>query len=724
MASEKGIITYTATAFEQDSGQAMKNDIVRALIELITNCDDAYARAKMIGAIEIIIRRPAKKGETTEIVVRDKATGLAPQGMKDNFVVLGGDKSGFASGEEVRGLFSRGSKDTAWFGYTVFESIKDGQYSRLVLGSDGKWEFDSSKADDSHYTSLGLKVGENGLSATMCVTRKDTRIPELRDLVSRLASHVQLRQVVSTQNVTITEFRNGKMTQSPKVVWESPKASVLFDGDIDVPGYDCQAHLLISRLENRSDGPVNEYSVHGIEVRGRRAAYMNSIFGQTGGGVGLVHGVLTCSKIDDLIRSFGASGEGDEKNPMRLVSRSRDGLEETHPFMRALTVAVLEKLKPILAELEPKIIESGSPELKRDMGTLAQLLAEELKADLDEDDDRGLGGNQPTESNPIILIPPLLKARVGSKRSMTVLVYAGSVAASGLKVAVSSSACQALGEPGELRPHATFPDTLVGQVRLAMMALGSATVVVSAKADSALAGTAEVVVHDSDNEETEPTALEWKNSAMSVTVGKTRSVRLRAPLSLGPTGELVATVSLDSPNIRLEDEEVTLTLTDRGWLEARVHVTGLSHATESCGIIAQAAGETAEGTIKTIVPNPLNGLNLEMELVDKSQGPIRGEIISGDTGLKLVIYGRHRALADRLGPLQSDGSYARDTELDTLVVIAEIMASVAGDHVLISKVAKDPSLYRDIDFIVYERTKLVDRYLRILVEGLRVTRGK
>jgi hypothetical protein len=724
MATEKGIITYTATAFEQDSGQAMKNDIVRALIELITNCDDAYARAKRVGAIDIIVRRPAKKGETTEITVRDRATGLDPQGMKDNFVVLGGDKSGFAAGEEVRGLFSRGSKDTAWFGRTIFESIKNGQYSRLVLGSDGKWEFDTGAADESHYKKLGLDATENGLSATMVVSRKDTRIPELRDLVSRLAHHVQLRQVVAVQAVTITEFRDGKLIQSPKVVWEAPKSSVLFDGDIDVPGYDCQAHLTIARLEDRSDGPVNEYSVHGIEVRGRRAAYMNSAFGQSGGGLGLVHGVLTCPTIDDLIRSFGASEGEDEKNPMRLVSRSRDGLEETHPFMRALTVAVLEKLKPILADLEPKVIESGSPELKRDMGTLAQLLAEELKVDLDDEDDHGVGGNLPTEDNPIVVIPPLLKARLGSKRSLTALVYAGSVAASGLKVAVSSSACQALGSPTDLRPHATFPDTLVGQVRLMAMTLGSATVVVSAKDDPSLAGSAEVVVHDSEGEETEPTSLEWKNSAMSVTVGKTRSVRLRAPLSLAPSGELLARISLESPNIRLDDDEVTLTLIDRGWLEARVHVTGLSHTKETFKVVAEAAGEVAEGTIKTIVPNPLSGLNLEMELVDKSQGPIRGEIISGDAGLKLVIYGRHRALADRLGPLQSDGSYARDTELDTLVVIAEIMASVAGDHVLITKVTKDPSMYRDIDLIVYERTKLVDRYLRILMEGLRATRGK
>jgi hypothetical protein len=72
-----------------------------------------------------------------------------------------------------------------------------------------------------------------------------------------------------------------------------------------------------------------------------------------------------------------------------------------------------------------------------------------------------------------------------------------------------------------------------------------------------------------------------------------------------------------------------------------------------------------------------------------------------------------------LGSLRSDGSYTRDTELDTLVAIAEVMASVAGDYVLMLKAKQNPDLMHDIDLVLFERTKLVDRYLRILIEGLR-----
>ncbi len=719
MAVKKGFIKYAAAGFEQDSGQAMKNDVVRALIELITNSDDAYARAKKTGRIEVIVRRSEDKGEPIQITVRDRATGLDPQSMEESFVVLGGDKSGFAEGEEVRGLFSRGSKDTAWFGKTVFESIKDAVYTRLELNHTGDWESESVAADDSHFTSLGLKDGENGLSATIVISRQDTRVPDLRNLVDRLSKHVQLRQVVDTQEVIVSEYRNAKLIQSVKVVWEVPSSTVLFDGEIEIAGYDCRAHLVLCRLAVRSDGPVTEYSEHGVEVRGRRASYMNSSFGQKSDAMALVRGVLTCPMIDELIRSFGQSGASDEKNPLRLVSRSRDGLEQTHPFMTKLSAAVLEKLKPILADLEPKQTESGSPELRKDLDTFAKLLAEEMKSDLEDDDDGGVGGKLPTAMNPIIVIPPVAKIRLGSKGTLTVLVHESSKGAEGLSVAVSSGVCSVVGKPTEMKHHVSFAETLVCQIRLEAIALGSATVVVSAASKPTEAGAAEVVVHDSGEEESEPDCLEWRNASMSVTTGKTRSVRLRAPLSLAPSGELMAKIALEGSNIRLEDANMTLKLTSKGWLEARVRVTGVSHSPDSCKVTATAAGETAVGVIRTTLPNPTGGLNIETELVDEFSGPLRGKVVEGDTGLKLVMFGRHRGLSSRLGSLRSDGSYTRDTELDTLVAIAEVMASVAGDYVLMLKAKQNPDLMHDIDLVLFERTKLVDRYLRILIEGLR-----
>ena len=50
-----GQLQYTSRAFNQDAQQAMRGDIIRALIELLTNADDAYTAkgGKIIISIEI-----------------------------------------------------------------------------------------------------------------------------------------------------------------------------------------------------------------------------------------------------------------------------------------------------------------------------------------------------------------------------------------------------------------------------------------------------------------------------------------------------------------------------------------------------------------------------------------------------------------------------------------------------------------------------------------------
>ena len=57
--TKSGKIVYTERAFEQDADLAMGNDIVRALVELITNADDAYGSNE--GGIEVVVTRSAGK---------------------------------------------------------------------------------------------------------------------------------------------------------------------------------------------------------------------------------------------------------------------------------------------------------------------------------------------------------------------------------------------------------------------------------------------------------------------------------------------------------------------------------------------------------------------------------------------------------------------------------------------------------------------------------------
>jgi len=55
MKAKHGRVTYGSRAFHQDATEAMAGDIVRAVIETITNSDDAYASKS--GKIKIEIEQ-------------------------------------------------------------------------------------------------------------------------------------------------------------------------------------------------------------------------------------------------------------------------------------------------------------------------------------------------------------------------------------------------------------------------------------------------------------------------------------------------------------------------------------------------------------------------------------------------------------------------------------------------------------------------------------------
>lgn len=696
----------------------MKNDVVRALIELITNSDDAYARLEETGRIEITICRWSEKVKPIEISVRDAATGLTPDKMVECFAVMGGNQSGFSQGQEVRGLFSRGSKDTAWFGRTQFQSIRDNVYSNLTVYADGTYETEASvKATAKLRTVLGLGKAENGLMATIFVERRNSRVPEFRVLKEKIASHVQLRGLVAHQTVSMSEYKDGRLIQEVPVVHETPKQTTVFTGEISIPSFACKAALEIAVLTERVEGPVNEYSPHGIEVRGQRATYMNTIFGQSGAGTGKIHGTIRCAKIDELIRTF---GQNDPLNEIRLVTRSRDGLESTHKFMQELTVAVVEKLKPILDELEPKVTETGSKSLRENLNRLGQLLAEEMRADLDEEDESQLD-HLPTPGAPIIVIPPRLGGRAGEKRTLTVLVHKESPASKGLTVASSNPTVASCEKPTKLIDHEVFPNIMICQVRLELASLGTANIEVCAANDPLLRQSAILIVHDNPNpEDLPPSTLEWKNEQMSVAAGKTRSLSLRAPIELAPAGNLQVEIELEGTDLSLEETNTQLKLSTKGWLVGQVKIKGIQHSPQSSKILARGGSEAAIGRIRVTVPTPLSGFSIQPKIIDEFRGVLRGTLEPRDNQLWLIIYARHQGVSKYLGHRNQDGSYVNEEQPDTQAVLAEIMASVAADHIIRVQAKRDPTRFPDVDQMIFSRTSLLVRYLRVLQQGLEI----
>ena len=713
-------VKYTKRGFSQDAEQAMRGDVIRGLIELITNCDDAYGSRS--GDIRIVVSRPSDLKDFVEITVSDKAKGLTPSEMEQAFTYHGAETSGFADGESVRGLFGRGSKDTAWFGRTVFEAIKDGVWSEIVLNRDGKGTIEYRDATAEDYSRLGLMQAENGLTARMQVGLQRAKVPDIARLTDRLSRHVQLRQLNMKNVVRIAEFKKGVLAKQAPIVWELPNSEEIFNEEIQIEEYDTKARLRIRKLAQRINEAVNDYSYHGIEVRGKRASYMNTSFGLVGAGVGLITGIVECPKIDELIRQYDAdenSGTSDPSNPVRMITRDRNGLAEGHPFVRALTVAVLEKLKPIVDSLEPKQSDTGGTELKKDLDRLARMLGELMKQDLDEDeDDESITGNLPTLDRPIVVIPPVSRGAVGSNRSLTILIYKD-FASSGVRLNLSNENCAVLATPTQPTAHSIFENVMVANARVGLRVLGSTRVTVTANLDDSVFGMADILVHnDPTPEEISPAEFMWKNSSMSTTVGKERTVTLMAPIEAAPEGSLRAQIEIDGDCVSLIENEVSLSLNAKGWLTGKVRVKGVKTG-GPVKITATSGTKVAKGTIKSTLPSPLAGLNFELRLEPLDEGPNRGRIIEVENGRQMLVWTKNSAVSAYLGKLNEDGTYANEHEPDTKAALAETIASIAADYVLRREVLSDPSMYRDVDMVIQKRTSLVHRYLKMLIEGLR-----
>ena len=99
--------------FIQSADQAIKRDVIRALVELVTNSDDSYRRldgASQIRAGQVILE-VQRKDRNAVIRIRDFAEGMSGDGMDLYVSRYAEDTSGMTQGQSVRGFWGRGLKD-------------------------------------------------------------------------------------------------------------------------------------------------------------------------------------------------------------------------------------------------------------------------------------------------------------------------------------------------------------------------------------------------------------------------------------------------------------------------------------------------------------------------------------------------------------------------------------------------------------------------------------
>jgi len=92
---------------------AIQGNVIRAIVELITNCDDSYRRMEdenksVDEMIEILYQKDSYSGL---FAIRDYAAGMSIDDVRDGLTRYGAATSGMQEGKSARGYFGQGAKD-------------------------------------------------------------------------------------------------------------------------------------------------------------------------------------------------------------------------------------------------------------------------------------------------------------------------------------------------------------------------------------------------------------------------------------------------------------------------------------------------------------------------------------------------------------------------------------------------------------------------------------
>jgi len=664
----------------------MKGDIVRGLVELITNADDAYGDEPH-GKIRVEVEH--RRNRPWRVVVRDRAKGMRKQKMATAIGDIGARTSGFEAGDRVRGNLGRGCKDVAAFGPVAFESISDGHYASMLLETDGSFDDPvERKINDEVRDRLGIPRGSGTVVTVVAADR--FRCPQHRTLLERLSKHYQLRDINSDprRELTLVDPNDGT---TDAITYGHPARTEMVTSDLIIAEYDdAAATITIWRGQERSENPSSDSGrPEGILIKGRRAIYENTLFAfEANPNSHWFSGALTCDYIDKLAMQYDdeeATGKPhSELNPMPIISRSRDGLEHEHPFYGALVRAVEPILAVLVHEEERKAREGEAHEstrFRRTLDSLGRDLGKLVDADLREIDEDSLGGGRGEKGvEPLRIIPESLVLYMGEDKTISVVALR-QLGAAAIDVELDPEGVVEMldSTPIALVEHPRRDDCQIARIHLRPLIEDEETLLTVRCGDTEAVASVEVRPEREIPEPVPPEVLEFERKRYQLAHGKRRMLALRAPVDVINVAR-TSTARVESSHqgvvvlgnkVDLEFDEdqlcfVGLVSVDPRDLGAKATLTAtLGADTAQCEVI--------------VAEREAGGPRLVIKIVDEAQGRYRAYVERQGELTTIRIMGRHSAIKRYLGP---GPEFINQDSIEARLMIAEIVAGEAARLVM------------------------------------------
>lgn len=352
--SESGsFITIDERMYRYVRQFAIKN-VYDAVVELLTNSNDAYVRAGTAHKhywIKIF-------SETQKMVVLDNATGLSGQKMRECFLTVGA----YTSSVESRGFFSRGAKDISILGNVTFESIHNNLYSRCTIDVNayGMMHESDVPATQEIRNRLGISSG-NGMSVTLDIL-PTIHIDDPIMLSMNIRKRASLRDILldQTNDVYFEYFYPGNLpAYREKLRYVYPEGHLVLDLQYVVAGYDVPARFVLYQSDKPISQPMKDNQLEfGFLIKSGRSIHEVSTLDERFRWhpyIDRVYGYLQCDYINELLHAMDQHGPT-TLNPTTIIDPSRfTGLNRDHPFTQALFSIPLVRLDFILKQLDASL---------------------------------------------------------------------------------------------------------------------------------------------------------------------------------------------------------------------------------------------------------------------------------------------------------------------------------------------------------------------------------
>jgi hypothetical protein len=698
------------------SRQFAIRDVYDALVELITNSDDSYHRLykKHLRSddggpilIEICEQR---KGESSSIIIYDKAEGMTLESMSKKF----GDIGSRCSEEGDRGFMGRGAKDCTELGRMIVESVSDGKYYRCELTT--KPQFipwvDGKSASEEIRERLGIERG-NGTVIELQVAAQH-KFPHVASMMRDLPWHYALRDILSENNPTKILIRNlNYLKMKPeKIIYRQPEAELVCDDSFIIPNYpEAKAKLKIWRTNEPFDDPNERFRRSGLLIKSMRTIHECSLLYP-----GLekepyakrYFGRLECDFIDKLLNEYDKRTENNEshspENPHLLIDPNRQmGLRRDHPFTKALFQVPSEKLRQLIEKDKDQdkgtIKEIASKETQKRLDQLAKAANKFLAQQVEELEELTIDDKVDKDfftKRGVLIFPTYLNIAIGQVRSLTFYVNRLIFDKEGHEVVVTSDdpAVSILDASFKLRLHPRRNDRLIGTFRIRGESLKEA-VCLQAKAEDVPEAEAMVKVVENKIEEHEFSApLEFEHKLYSVREASLKTLRLYAKYPELVTQEkVIDVISSDSTSIPIKGHCHIIPLEGSNYAIGEVVVQGRRLQSKAVEITASINGDKAITKVK-VVQKDDSGVPLKFKIVSKPLGIYRAAWSAQEPNL-LEISAVHDSIRRYLGPAPD---YSGQEKPYFHVLLAEIIAESVCRRALELEVKTKPWDFKD-DFI-------------------------